>query len=79
MYHLRKALPGLSQRKRLPGFHVPKNKKSPDAPNGTPGDLLIQALSKHFVNAFEPVAYCRPAVMGLCCNVRQREPLNVPQ
>jgi hypothetical protein len=34
---------------------------------------------KHFVNAFEPVAYRRPAVMCLCCNVRQRKPLNVPQ
>lgn len=30
-------------------------------------------------NAFQPVAYRRPAVMCLCCNVRQREPLNVPQ
>jgi hypothetical protein len=34
---------------------------------------------KHFVNAFEPVAYRRPAVMCLCCNVRQRKPLNVSQ
>lgn len=34
---------------------------------------------KHFVNAFEPVAYRRPAVMGLRCNVRQRKTLNVPQ
>ena len=34
---------------------------------------------QHFFNAFQPVAYCRPAVMCLCCNVRQREPLNVPQ
>ena len=34
---------------------------------------------QHFFNAFQPVTYCRPAVMRLCCNVRQREPLNVPQ
>jgi hypothetical protein len=34
---------------------------------------------QHFFNAFQPVAYRRPAVMCLCCNVRQREPLNVPQ
>jgi hypothetical protein len=34
---------------------------------------------QHFINAFQPVAYRRPAVMRLCCNVRQREPLNVPQ
>lgn len=34
---------------------------------------------QHFFNAFQSVAYRRPAVMGLCCNVRQREPLNVPQ
>jgi hypothetical protein len=25
----------------LPGFHVPKNKKSPDAPNGTPGGFVL--------------------------------------
>lgn len=36
-------------------------------------------LSKYFINTFQPVAYRRPAVMCLCCNVRQREPLNVPQ
>jgi hypothetical protein len=34
----------------------PKIKKSPDAPNGTPGDLPIQALSKHFINNFQPIA-----------------------
>lgn len=34
---------------------------------------------QHFFNTFQPVAYRRPAVMCLCCNVRQREPLNVPQ
>lgn len=34
---------------------------------------------QHFVNAFQPVAYRRPAVVCLCCNVWQREPLNVPQ
>lgn len=32
-----------------------------------------------FINNFQPVAYCRPTVMCLCCNVRQRKPLNVPQ
>ncbi len=37
------------------------------------------ALLKNFCNAFQPIAYCRPAVMRLCCNVRQRKPLNVPQ
>ena len=39
------------------------------------GFLYVQ----HFINAFQPVAYRCPAVMCLCCNVRQREPLNVPQ
>nr|DAZ65739.1 MAG TPA: hypothetical protein [Caudoviricetes sp.] len=34
---------------------------------------------QHFINAFQPVAYRRPTVMRLCCNVRQRKPLNVPQ
>lgn len=34
---------------------------------------------QHFFNAFQSVAYRRPAVMCLCCNVRQRKPLNVPQ
>ena len=37
------------------------------------------ASSEVSVNAFQPVAYRRPAVMCLCCDVRQREPLNVPQ
>ena len=36
-------------------------------------------LLKNFCNAFQPVAYRRPAIMRLCCNVRQRKPLNVPQ
>lgn len=39
----------------------------------------ILSYTEHFVNAFQPVAYRRPAVMCLCCNVRQRKPLNVPQ
>ena len=34
---------------------------------------------QHFFNAFQPVAYRRPAVMCLCCNVWQREPINIPQ
>jgi hypothetical protein len=34
---------------------------------------------QHFFNAFQPVAYRRPTVMCLCCNVWQRKPLNVPQ
>nr|DAR32556.1 MAG TPA: hypothetical protein [Caudoviricetes sp.] len=34
---------------------------------------------QHFFNALQPISYRRPAVMCLCCNVRQREPLNVPQ
>ena len=34
---------------------------------------------QHFINAFQSVAYRCPAVMRLCCNVRQREPLHVPQ
>lgn len=34
---------------------------------------------QHFFNAFQPVAYRRPAIMRLCCNVRQWEPLNIPQ
>ena len=34
---------------------------------------------QHFINAFQPVAYRCPAVICPLCNVRQREPLNVPQ
>ena len=54
-----------------------KNSKTPDAPNerNTGGFALL----KNFFNAFQPVAYRRPAVMGLRCNVRQWKPLNVPQ
>jgi hypothetical protein len=40
---------------------------------------IIVSHIQHFFNAFQPIAYRRSAVMGLCCNVRQREPLNVPQ
>lgn len=43
-----------------------------------PIKIMISHI-QHFFNAFQPVAYRRPAVMCLCCNVRQREPLNVPQ
>ena len=43
-----------------------------------PIEIIVSHI-KHFINASEPVAYRRPAVMGLCCNVRQRKPLNVPQ
>jgi hypothetical protein len=43
-----------------------------------PIEITISHI-KHFVNAFEPVAYRRPAVMHLRCNVRQWKPLNVPQ
>ena len=39
---------------------------------------IILQQRKRVVNAFQPVAYRRPTVMCLCCNVRQREPLNVP-
>nr|DAH28017.1 MAG TPA: hypothetical protein [Caudoviricetes sp.] len=44
-------------------------------------DLNTVSIShiQHFFNAFQPVAYRRPAVMRPCCNVRQRKPLNVPQ
>nr|DAT71763.1 MAG TPA: hypothetical protein [Caudoviricetes sp.] len=42
-----------------------------------PIKIMISHI-QHFFNAFQPVAYRRPAVMCLCCNVRQREPLNVP-
>lgn len=34
---------------------------------------------QHFFNAFQSVAYRRPAVMCMCRNVRQRKPLDVPQ
>lgn len=34
---------------------------------------------QHFFNSFQPIAYRRPAIMCLCCNVRQWKPLNVPQ
>lgn len=43
-----------------------------------PIEIIVSHI-QHFFNAFQPVADCRPAVMRLCCNVRQREPLNVPQ
>nr|DAR01603.1 MAG TPA: hypothetical protein [Caudoviricetes sp.] len=36
-------------------------------------------LLENIINAFQPVAYRRPAIVCLRCNVRQREPLNVPQ
>lgn len=43
-----------------------------------PIEIIVSHI-QHFFNAFQPVSYRCPAVMGLCCNVRQREPLNVPQ
>ena len=43
-----------------------------------PIEIIVSHI-QHFFNAFQPVAYRRPAVMCLRCNVRQREPLNVPQ
>ncbi len=43
------------------------------------GHKNIISHIQHFINAFQPVAYRRPAIVCLCCNVRQREPLNVPQ
>ena len=45
----------------------------------TPNPCYIISHIQHFFNAFQTVAYRRPAVMCLCCNVWQREPLNVPQ
>ena len=45
----------------------------------TPNPCYIISHIQHFFNAFQTVADCRPAVMCLRCNVRQREPLNVPQ
>ena len=45
----------------------------------TPNPCYIISHIQHFFNSFQPVADCRPAVMRLCCNVWQREPLNVPQ
>jgi hypothetical protein len=55
-------------------FELPEQKPKANS-------LLIIIIShiQHFFNAFQPVAYRLPAVMCLCCNVRQREPLNVPQ
>nr|DAK00163.1 MAG TPA: hypothetical protein [Caudoviricetes sp.]DAV47197.1 MAG TPA: hypothetical protein [Caudoviricetes sp.] len=44
-----------------------------------PSRIISISHIQHFVNTFQPVAYRRPAVIGLCCNIRQREPLNVPQ
>lgn len=52
---------------------------SPKCVYATSDGTNIISRIQHFVNAFQPVAYCRPAVMCLCCNVRKREPLNVPQ
>lgn len=43
-----------------------------------PIKIMISHI-QHFFNAFQPVAYCRSAVMCLRCNIRQRKPLNVPQ
>ena len=43
-----------------------------------PIKIMISHI-QHFINAFQPVAYRCPAIVCLRCNVRQREPLNVPQ
>lgn len=62
------------QARKPAAFELPKQKPKANS-------LLIIIIShiQHFINAFQPVAYRRPAVMCPCCNVRQWEPLNVPQ
>lgn len=62
------------QARKPAAFELPEQKPKANS-------MLAISIShiQHFFNAFQPVAYRRPAVMCLCCNVWQREPLNVPQ
>lgn len=62
------------QTRKPAAFELPEQKPKTNS-------MLMISIShiQHFINAFQPVAYRRSAVMCLRCNVRQREPLNVPQ
>jgi hypothetical protein len=62
------------QTRKPAAFELPEQK-----PKANSLLMIIISHIQHFFNAFQPVAYRRPAVMCLRCNVRQREPLNVPQ
>lgn len=58
----------------LPLFELSEQRLKTNSTN-----TVIISHIQHFFNAFQPIAYCRPAVMCLCCNFRKRKPLNVPQ
>ena len=62
------------QTRKPAAFELPEQKPKTNS-------LLMIIIShiQHFFNAFQSVAYRRPAVMCLRCDVRQWEPLNVPQ
>lgn len=62
------------QTRKPAAFELPEQKLK-----ANPITMISISHIQHFINAFQPVAYRRPAVMCLRCNVRQREPLNVPQ
>jgi hypothetical protein len=62
------------QTRKPAAFELPEQK-----PKANSLLMIIISHIQHFFNAFQPVAYCRPAVMRLCRNVRQRKPLDVPQ
>ena len=62
------------QTRKPAAFELPEQKLK-----ANPITMISISYIQHFFNAFQPVADCRPAVMCLCCNVRQRKPLNVPQ
>ncbi len=46
--------------------------------NGTEVFIIISGLQDN-CNLFQPIPHRSPGVVGLRCNVRQWEPLNVPQ
>ena len=62
------------QTRKPAAFELPEQKLK-----ANPITMISISHIQHFFNAFQPVTYRRPAVMRLCCNVRQREPLHVPQ
>lgn len=55
-------------------FELPEQKLK-----ANPITMISISHIQHFFNAFQPVAYRRPAVMCLRGNVSLWEPLNVPQ
>ena len=62
------------QTRKPAAFELPEQKLK-----ANPITMISISHIQHFFNAFQPVAYRRPAVMCPFCNVRQRKPLNVPQ